>query len=126
MAMRPRFSAWLVLCAAGACSDHSIVVGDRVRAVDAGPAPEAAAPNDAGPDAASACNTCTLDQICIDGACKPKGALTAVTLNACAQAPCINVYNNCPIPLFIHPVTDGTVIIDQGRITPLATGEQIQ
>jgi hypothetical protein len=122
MAMMPLRRAAVLLVAVGACSDHSIVVADRVFAVEAGPVLDASADG----DASSACNACTLGEICLDGACKPKGNPTPVTLLACAAAPCINVYNNCPIPLYIHPVTDGTVIIDQGRISPLATGKQVQ
>jgi len=118
--------AILALLAVCSCADRSIVVADRVFAVEAGLPVDAAPQVDAAPDTSSSCNACTLDEICRDGACKPKGTPTAVTLLACATPPCINVYNNCPIELFIHPVTDGTVVIDQGRITRLATGEQVQ
>jgi hypothetical protein len=126
MALRPPRAAPLAMLVICSCADRSIVVADHVLAVEAGPAAEAAADGEAAADASSACNACTLNEICLDGACKPKGNPAAVTLNACGAPPCINVYNNCPIPLFIHPVTDGTVIIDQGRVTRLAIGEQLQ
>jgi hypothetical protein len=43
---------------------------------------------------------------------------------ACDQPPCINVYNNCPVPLWTHATS--TVPIDQGQIRRLGPGEQWQ
>ena len=84
--------------------------------VDAGSTPP---PTDSG----STCN-CDVSQICVGGQCKDKGALATPTFAACANPPCINVYNNCAIPLWTQAV--GSVTIDSGNVRALAPGASYQ
>ena len=99
----------------------------QVTAPEAGPLPveasvEAAAP-DAGPDAPPAC-ACDPSQICVNHQCISKGTIATPPVAACANPPCINVYNNCTIPLWIHPIS--TVLIDEGNIREVQPGAQYQ
>jgi hypothetical protein len=43
---------------------------------------------------------------------------------ACTRPPCLNVYNNCSIPLWTHAVA--TVAIDEGNVRKLEPGQQWQ
>ena len=88
-------------------------------AADAGSAPDA--PVLAPPPA---CGPCPSGAICIDGRCVDKGPRVAPELGACTRPPCINVFNNCPIPLWTHAV--GTVPLDDGLVRRLGPGEQWQ
>jgi hypothetical protein len=64
-----------------------------------------------------------------DGAANPDASwphadMAAPALAACASPPCINVYNNCSFTIWTHPVA--SIPIDDGRVRPLAPGEQWQ
>jgi hypothetical protein len=84
------------------------------------PAPADASP---GPDAPG-CEACAPDQFCLAGRCVNKPGPATPELPPCAAPPCLNVYNNCPIPLWSHAI--GTVPIDDGRVRRLNPGEQFQ
>jgi Beta-1,3-glucanase len=75
-------------------------------------------------DAATAACTCSAQEICIDGQCRARGTVVEPPFAACTNPPCINVLNNCPIPLWTHAV--GTVPIDDGNVRPLGPGESFQ
>jgi hypothetical protein len=70
------------------------------------------------------CDHCSPDELCVDHRCKSRGALVAPTFAACASPPCINVFNACAIPLWVHAV--GSVPIDDGIVRKLAPGEEWQ
>jgi hypothetical protein len=84
---------------------------------------EAPAPADA-PAPAAACGVCRPDQICAAGRCQSKGDPFVPTFGRCAVPPCINVYNNCAVPLWTHAVA--TVPLDEGNVRKLEPGEQWQ
>ncbi len=85
------------------------------------------------PDASPACGcaptaspvcSCAPDDICVANECRPKGTPVTPTFAACADPPCMNVYNNCTIPLWTHAI--GSIPIDDGNVRELAPGAQFQ
>jgi Beta-1,3-glucanase len=91
---------------------------------------EASGPDEAGardaatPDASPPTCDCAPSEICVAHQCRAKGALAAPTFAACTSPPCMNVYNNCTIPLWTHAI--GTIPIDGGEVRALAPGAQYQ
>ena len=81
------------------------------------PAPDAASP-DLAP--AAAC-PCAADQICVNAQCKDRGKIIEPRFDTCTSPPCINVLNNCAVPLWTHAIA--TVPIDDGLVRKLAPGE---
>jgi hypothetical protein len=71
-----------------------------------------------------ACGHCPPDQYCLEGECTQKPSLVTPALAECTNPPCINVYNNCPMPLWTHAVA--TVPIDDGNVRRLEPGAQFQ
>ena len=59
-----------------------------------------------------------------DGALPDRPAPVPLSFAACTSPPCINVLNNCPIPLWTHAVA--TVPIDDGNVRRLEPGQQYQ
>jgi hypothetical protein len=91
-------------------------------------APDAAADRPAADAAAieagTSCIACYPDEYCLQGRCTAKPEPVAPTFPACARPPCINVLNNCPIPLWTHAI--GTVPLDDGTVRRLEPGQQFQ
>jgi hypothetical protein len=113
------------------------IAEDAGLADSAGPRDRIAAPDmtlDAGelspPDAwssaadAAVCGHCPPDQYCLEGECTEKPPLVTPALAACLTPPCIDVYNNCPVPLWTHAVA--TVPLDDGNVRRLDPGQQYQ
>jgi hypothetical protein len=82
---------------------------------------------------------CDVSQICVAHQCVAKGTTVAPTFAACTNPPCMNVYNNCPIPLWSHAIaatgcvgpsdggcTMGPVPIDDGNVREIAPNAQYQ
>jgi hypothetical protein len=67
---------------------------------------------------------CAATEICISGQCKPRGALVDPGFAACTDPPCINVLNNCKVPLWTHAI--GTVPIDDGFVRRLDPGQSFR
>jgi hypothetical protein len=88
---------------------------------DAGADLPANAPGEAG---IPGCAFCYSDQYCLDGVCTSKPQPIAPAPPACAHPPCINVVNNCPIPLWTHAI--GTVPLDDGNVRRLDPGQHHQ
>jgi len=92
------------------------------------PAGDRAAPDGAA-DAAEetdgpGCAACYTDQYCLDGRCFTKPEPVDPAFPACARPPCLNVLNNCPIPLWTHAI--GTVPLDDGLVRRLEPGQRFQ
>jgi hypothetical protein len=100
--------------AAPAPRDASPVVPDAPASTDSRPPDEPAV----------TCGPCPADQICLQGKCQGRGELVTPPSAACASPPCINVVNDCPVPLWIHALA--TVPIDGGTVRRLGPGEQWQ
>jgi len=134
---------WLALCLA--CNGPTFGVPNQVFDLDAGTrggeagadaasllsdsAPDlpvdVAGPADAPADPdGPGCAFCYPDQYCLDGRCTSRPDPVAPTFPACAQPPCLNVLNNCPIPLWTHAI--GTVPLDDGNVRRLDPGQQFQ
>ncbi len=72
---------------------------------------------------------CDVTQICVANQCVDKGTLTPQAsdgggLAACTNPPCMNVYNNCTIPLWTQVV--GSMTVDNGNVRELQPGTQFQ
>lgn len=85
-------------------------------------------PADAGSDAAAAGTPPDAgeadDAAAADGTSDTPPATPAPTFPACDRPPCINVLNNCPVPLWTHAI--GTVPLDDGLVRRLWPGERFQ
>ena len=115
----------------GGAQDASLESGPPEASVEA-EAPEASAA-EAGTCALAqgegADGGCDVTQICVANQCRDKGTLAPVAedgggLAACTNPPCINVYNNCTIPLWTQAV--GSVPIDEGNVRELQPNTQFQ
>jgi hypothetical protein len=71
-----------------------------------------------------ACGGCAAGEVCVGGVCKSKGQPVTPAFPPCTRPPCLNVLNNCAIPLWTHAV--GTVPLDDGMVRRLGPGEQFQ
>jgi hypothetical protein len=102
-----------------------VVVDTPAEAIADGPEgqPEAHADADA-PDGSASCDFCYADQYCLGGRCTDKPEPVRPVFPACAHPPCINVLNNCPIPLWTHAVA--TVPLDGGNVRRLQPGQSFQ
>jgi hypothetical protein len=89
-------------------ADGSVETADAPTADSGPPAPDARPPDRAPEDTGPA----------------PLDAFIAPNFAACTRPPCLNVRNNCPIPLWTHAV--GTVPIDDGQVRRLDPGAQFQ
>jgi hypothetical protein len=63
---------------------------------------------------------CGAQEICVNGRCKDRGTIITPPFDTCADPPCINVLNNCGVPLWTHAVA--TVPIDDGNVRKLEPG----
>jgi hypothetical protein len=135
--------SWLLLIAA--CSGPHFVEPRQALGPDAGseaadagleaPGAPDGAP-DVAPDSAVAaadasgaadvpgCGACYPDEYCLDDRCIAKPMPVEPGAPSCARPPCINVLNNCPVPLWTHAV--GTVPLDEGLVRRLGPGERFQ
>jgi hypothetical protein len=59
-----------------------------------------------------------------DGLAGRRPGAAPPVLAACSRPPCMNVYNNCSFPIWIHPIA--SIPIDDGLVRPLAPGAQRQ
>jgi hypothetical protein len=85
--------------------------------------PDAAAPERPIPPPEEICR-CSAEQICVEGQCKDRGIVITPAFDTCTNRPCINVLNNCAVPLWTHAVA--TVPIDDGNVRKLAPGESFR
>jgi hypothetical protein len=70
------------------------------------------------------CGACRPDQYCLAETCWTKPELLAPAFPDCTSPPCINVLNNCPVPLWTHAIA--TVPLDDGNVRRLEPGQQYQ
>jgi hypothetical protein len=72
---------------------------------------------------------CDVSQVCLANQCISKGTLLPQAVDgsglaACTNPPCMNVFNNCTIPLWTHVV--GSMPVDNGNVRELQPGAQYQ
>jgi hypothetical protein len=90
----------------------------------AGSSPTPSPPDAAPPVTPIESCRCGVDQICVNGQCKGRGTIITPPFETCARPPCINVLNNCAVPLWTHAVA--TVPIDDGNVRKLNPGESFR
>ena len=96
-------------------------VPGEIDAATADAAPAAAETAEVAP--AESCR-CTPSQICVAGQCKDRGEVVPPGFDTCANPPCINVLNNCAVPLWTHAVA--TAPIDDGNVRRLNPGDSFR